>query len=78
MPTFFTAVLADISRLLGAFRSRMTFLAANAAGAFEDARMRTLGLVMALLTTVEAATTIALTRLWALTSEMARLTAAVR
>lgn len=56
----------------------MTFLAANAAGALEDARMRTLGLVMALLTTVEAATTTALTRLWALTSKMARLTAAVR
>ena len=56
----------------------MTLLVADTASAFEDARMRTLGLVMALLTTVEASTTTAaLTRLWALTSKMARLTATV-
>lgn len=56
----------------------MTLLVADTASAFEDARMRTLGLVMALLTTVEASTTtVALTRLWALTSKMARLTTTV-
>lgn len=56
----------------------MTLLVADTANAFEDARMRTLGLVMALLTTVEASTTTAaLTRLCALTSKMARLTATV-
>lgn len=57
---------------------RVTLLVADTASAFEDARMRTLRLVMALLTTVEAATTTtALTRLWTLTRKMARLTAAV-
>lgn len=55
----------------------MTLLVADTASASKDARMRTLGLVMALLTTVKTATAVALARLWAPTSEMVRLTAAM-
>lgn len=55
----------------------MSLLVADAASALKDARLRTLGFVVAFLTTVEAATTATLTGLRALASKMTRLTAAV-
>lgn len=55
----------------------MTLNVAHTAAALEDTGVRAVGFVVTLLATVEAGTTTSLTRLWALASKVARLTAAV-
>lgn len=55
----------------------MTLNVAHTAAALEDTGVRAVDFVVTLLATVEAGTTTSLTRLWALASKVARLTAAV-